>query len=107
MIERIVTIAFLGTAVIFGSFTGTALYSRRRQFVYLGGILLAAMNILVLLSLFGALFRTNFFTMFSLYFGLIVFCFYVVYDTQIIIEKIHIGNKDYILHALGLFIGKN
>jgi FtsH-binding integral membrane protein len=106
-VERIVTVAFMGTVVVFGSFTGVALYSRRRKFVYLGGILLSGLNILVLLSLFSVLFRTSFFEMVTLYGGLILFCFYVIYDTQMIIEKRHAGNKDYILHAMELFIGKS
>lgn len=104
--ERIVTVAFLGTVIVFGSFTGTALYSRRRKYVYLGGILLTALNVLVFLSIFSVLYNTTFFTMMNLYGGLILFCFYVIYDTQMIIEKRHAGNKDYILHAMELFIGK-
>ncbi|MEJ1872745.1 Bax inhibitor-1 family protein, partial [Escherichia coli] len=51
-------------------------------------------------SIFGgsvALFK------FELYFGLLVFVGYMVVDTQDIIEKAHLGDLDYVKHALTLF----
>ena len=39
----------------------------------------------------------------QLYFGLLVFLGYMVYDTQEIIERAHHGDMDYIKHALTLF----
>lgn len=31
-------------------------------------------------------------------------CGFVIYDTQLIIEKYHMGSKDFILHSLDLFV---
>lgn len=39
----------------------------------------------------------------QLYFGLLVFVGYIVVDTQQIIEKAHLGDLDYVTHALTLF----
>ena len=39
----------------------------------------------------------------QLYFGLLVFVGYMVVDTQDIIEKAHLGDRDYVKHSLLLF----
>lgn len=39
----------------------------------------------------------------QVYFGLLIFLGYMVYDTQEIIERAHHGDMDYIKHALTLF----
>lgn len=39
----------------------------------------------------------------QLYFGLLIFVGYMVVDTQEIIEKAHLGDLDYVKHALTLF----
>ncbi|WCJ25783.1 BAX inhibitor 1 [Euphorbia peplus] len=96
--------AFVGTSVAFGCFSAAAMLARRREYLYLGGLLSSGLSILLWLhfasSLFGgsaAIFK------FELYFGLLVFVGYVVVDTQEIIEKAHLGDLDYVKHALNLF----
>lgn len=42
-------------------------------------------------------------TRLQVYFGLLIFLGYMVYDTQEIIERAHHGDMDYIKHALTLF----
>ncbi|KAF8412928.1 hypothetical protein HHK36_000900 [Tetracentron sinense] len=96
--------AFVGTAVAFGCFSAAAMLARRREYLYLGGLLSSGISILFWLhfasSIFGgstAIFK------FELYFGLLVFVGYMVVDTQDIIEKAHLGDLDYVKHALTLF----
>ncbi|XP_022871044.1 bax inhibitor 1-like [Olea europaea var. sylvestris] len=96
--------AFVGCAVAFGCFSAAALVARRREYLYLGGLLSSGLSILFWLhfasSIFGgsmALFK------FELYFGLLVFVGYIIVDTQEIIEKAHFGDLDYVRHALTLF----
>ncbi|KAL2548035.1 Bax inhibitor 1 [Forsythia ovata] len=96
--------AFVGCAVAFGCFSAAAMVARRREYLYLGGLLSSGLSILFWLhfasSIFGgsmALFK------FELYFGLLVFVGYIVVDTQDIIEKAHFGDLDYVKHALTLF----
>ncbi|KAG6383207.1 hypothetical protein SASPL_157044 [Salvia splendens] len=85
-------------------FSGAAMLARRREYLYLGGLLSSGLSILLWLhfasSIFGgsmALFK------FELYFGLLVFVGYIVVDTQEIIEKAHMGDLDYVNHSLTLF----
>ncbi|CAA0841877.1 Bax inhibitor 1 [Striga hermonthica] len=96
--------AFVGCALAFASFSVAAMVARRREFLYLGGLLSSGLSILLWLhfasSIFGgsmALFK------FELYFGLLVFVGYIVVDTQDIIERAHLGDLDYVKHALTLF----
>lgn len=96
--------AFMGTAIAFACFSGAAMLARRREYLYLGGLLSSGVSILFWLhfasSIFGGsvgLFK------FELYFGLLVFVGYMVVDTQEIIEKAHLGDLDYVKHALTLF----
>ncbi|GMH29778.1 hypothetical protein Nepgr_031621 [Nepenthes gracilis] len=96
--------AFVGCAIAFGCFSMAAMLSRRREYLYLGALLSSGLSVLLWLhfasSLFGgsmALFK------FELYFGLLVFVGYIVFDTQDIIERAHLGDMDYVKHALTLF----
>ncbi|RZB56911.1 Bax inhibitor 1 isoform B [Glycine soja] len=96
--------AFVATSLAFACFSAVALVARRREYLYLGGLLSSWLSILMWLhsdsSLFGgsiALFK------FELYFGLLVFVGYVIVDTQVIIERAHFGDLDYVKHALTLF----
>ncbi|XP_073283574.1 bax inhibitor 1-like [Primulina huaijiensis] len=100
----IIVSAFVGCAVAFGCFSAAAMVARRREYLYLGGLLSSGLSILFWLhfasSIFGgsmALFK------FELYFGLLVFVGYIVVDTQDIIEKAHFGDLDYVKHTLTLF----
>ncbi|NXN33604.1 BI1 inhibitor, partial [Nycticryphes semicollaris] len=47
----IIPTAFLGTAAIFACFSLSALYARRRSFLYLGGFLLSGLTLMLLSSL--------------------------------------------------------
>ena len=39
-----------------------------------------------------------------LYIGLAIFCGFIMFDTQVIIRKARMGDKDFIAHSLELFI---
>ncbi|CDP08345.1 unnamed protein product [Coffea canephora] len=97
--------AVIGCAIAFGCFSAAAMLARRREYLYLAGLLSSGVSILFWLhfasSIFGgslALFK------FELYFGLLVFVGYIVVDTQDIIEKAHYGDLDYVKHSLTLFV---
>ncbi|KAK7309076.1 hypothetical protein RJT34_05525 [Clitoria ternatea] len=96
--------AFVATSLAFACFSGAALVARRREYLYLGGLVSSGLSILLWLhfasSIFGgstAIFK------FELYFGLLVFVGYIVVDTQEIVERAHLGDLDYVKHALNLF----
>ena len=72
--------------------------------LYFGGILTSALLILTFVSLLNVFFLHSK-TLFNLnvYVGLVIFCFYVAYDTQKIIVKSESGNRDVVIHAAELF----
>lgn len=85
----IVTSALLLTAGVFAIFSALALFSKRREYLYLGGILGSALWVILGTSMLawvfpgmrGLAFNVN------LYGGLLLFVGYVVLDTQMIVEK--------------------
>ncbi|XP_042950660.1 bax inhibitor 1-like isoform X1 [Carya illinoinensis] len=96
--------AFVGTAVAFGCFSLAAMLARRREYLYLGGLLSSGLSILLWLHFASAIFGGSAAIFkFELYFGLLVFVGFIVVDTQDIIEKAHRGDLDYVNHALLLF----
>ncbi|XP_065178794.1 probable Bax inhibitor 1 [Sycon ciliatum] len=93
-----------GTVVVFVSFSLSALYAEERSYLYLGGYLLSGLNFLLLTSLVNMFIGSIFVLEVQLYLGLAIFCAFVLYDTQLIIEKSRMGDKDYIWHSVDLFL---
>lgn len=89
--------AVAGTALAFVSFTGAALFSPRRSYLYLGGLLTFAGLILLVTSFFPYLYD------FNLYLGLFLLCFYIIYDTQVIVERAENRVMDSVDGAAQLF----
>jgi len=100
----IILSAFLGTAVIFVCFTLSALKAERHQYLALGGLLSSGVSFLFLIALVNLFFRSELMFSVSLYLGLMIFCGYVLYDTQIIVERFRAGDHDFARHALELFV---
>lgn len=96
--------AFVGCGIAFGCFSMAAMLARRREYLYLGALLSSGVSILFWLHLASCIFGGSASVFkFELYFGLLVFVGYIVFDTQDIIEKAHLGDLDYVKHALTLF----
>ncbi|NXT93963.1 BI1 inhibitor, partial [Anhinga rufa] len=100
----IIPTAFLGTATIFACFSLSALYARRRSFLYLGGFLLSGLTLMLLSSVVNAFMGSTWLFTANLYLGLMIMCGFVLFDTQLIIEKAESGDKDYIWHCVDLFL---
>ncbi|CAG7894890.1 hypothetical protein BRARA_B02945 [Brassica rapa] len=100
----ILVTAFVGTAIAFICFSGAAMLARRREYLYLGGLLSSGLSMLMWLQFASSIFggSASIFK-FELYFGLLIFVGYMVVDTQDIIEKAHLGDMDYVKHSLTLF----
>ena len=96
--------AFTCTTVIFASFSGSALLSQRRAYLYLGGILGSAVSMLLWSSLANLFLRSARLAMAEVYLGLLVFGAFILYDTQLMVERASQGDRDVIRHALELFI---
>ncbi|KAL3977648.1 TBC1 domain family member 14 [Sarotherodon galilaeus] len=83
---NIIATAFVGTSVIFICFTLSCFCS-----------------ILLLAYLTSVFFGSTLLFEANTYLGLLVTCGFVLFDTQLIIEKAENGDKDYIWHCVTLF----
>lgn len=100
----IIVTAFLATSVIFVCFTLSALYAQRRSYLFLGGILTSGLSILLLVSIVNLFIGSALVFKAHMYLGLAIICGFVLFDTQLIIEKAEMGDKDYIWHCVDLFL---
>ncbi|XP_062323295.1 probable Bax inhibitor 1 [Osmerus eperlanus] len=100
----IIVTAFLGTSIIFVCFTLSALYAQRRSYLFLGGILMSGLSILLLVSILNIFLGSVMLFKAHVYLGLVIMCGFVLFDTQLIIEKAEMGDKDYIWHCVDLFL---
>ncbi|KAG7605214.1 hypothetical protein AtNW77_Chr5g0131221 [Arabidopsis thaliana] len=101
--SSILITAFLGTAVIFFWFSAVAMLARRREYIYLGGLLPSGFSLLAWLKNSDQFASST--VEIQMYLGLLLFVGCIVVKTQEIIEKAHSGDMDYAVHSLILFIG--
>jgi len=104
MNPTLVPSAFMLTSIVFAGFTGAALFAPDGKYLYLGGSLLSGLSTLIFLGFLNIFFRSQLLFQVHLYLGLAIFCGFIMFDTQIIIEKARRGNRDFIAHSLDLFI---
>lgn len=100
----IIVTALLGTTLVFVSFSICALLAERGKWLYLGGTLMTLLSTLMLLSLANLFFGSTLLYQAHLYLGLLAMCGFVLYDTQLIVEKRRLGSKDFVTHSLDLFV---
>ncbi|OQS03537.1 Bax inhibitor 1 isoform X2 [Thraustotheca clavata] len=104
MDPSIVITAFLATTVIFLCFTASALIEKRRTYLYMISFISSATMVMSFISIIYYFSRSSALYNAHMYLGLFVFCAYVLFDTQMIIERASLGDRDFILHALTLFL---
>jgi FtsH-binding integral membrane protein len=107
MNPSIVINTLLYTVLVFASFSIASFYTTRRDMILLGGFLGGFLSILFISSLVNLFFGSIFLFNLNLYGGLILFSFYVVYDTQKIIAKVKdfgLELADPISDSLDLFV---
>jgi len=102
---EIILMALGGTSIVFGCFSAAAMFARRQSYLYLGGLLGSGLSLLFMISFVNLFLGSTVLYTFHLYLGLMVFCGFVIFDTQLIIEKvIQNGSSDYIWDSLQLFL---
>merc|ERR1711881_9995 len=101
---QIIVTAFMASTVIFVCFSLSALWARRRSYLFLGGILSSGLSILMLTSIMNLFFRSPALFNVSLYAGTAIFALFILFDTQLIVEKHIRGDNDYIWHSVELFL---
>lgn len=100
----IIVTALISTAAIFVCFSVASLTAERGRWLYLGGTLLTFLTVLIGLSFANIFFGSHLLFQTYLYLGLALMCGFVLYDTQLIIEKRRQGDKDFISHSIDLFV---
>ncbi|KAI7871166.1 inhibitor of apoptosis-promoting Bax1-domain-containing protein [Spinellus fusiger] len=95
----------LSSAVfIFLGFSVSALLAERRSLIYVGGAATSLLGIIFWATIGNMFFGNSLVFSAELYLGLIAFCAFVVYDTQMIVERASAGMTDVPQHALELFM---
>lgn len=100
----IISTAFFATTLIFVCFSLTALWAEERSYLYLGGSLMSGLSIMCMMGLMNIFFQSTMIYQLHLYGGLLIFCGFILYDTQLIIEKKRNGDNDFIWHSVDLFL---
>jgi len=96
--------ALLGTLAIFASFSLCAIFAESRSYLFLGGILFSSLSFLSLINFINIFVGNAAIYDASLYIGLFIFSLFIIFDTQMIIEKNKSGSNDFISHSLELFL---
>jgi len=82
----IIITALLGTTTVFICFSLAALVAKRRSYLYLGGFLSSAAALMGVMGLMNIFAQSESIFLFQLYGGLMMFCGFVIFDSQLIIE---------------------
>eukprot|EP01064_Diplonema_japonicum_P007068 TRINITY_DN1479_c0_g1_i1.p1 TRINITY_DN1479_c0_g1~~TRINITY_DN1479_c0_g1_i1.p1 ORF type:complete len:255 (+),score=55.55 TRINITY_DN1479_c0_g1_i1:86-766(+) len=96
--------ALVLTTILFLCFTLSAMYAKRRSYLYLGAILSSCIIGLLVVSVVSIFLQWKFLWAIQIYGGLVVFSLYVAYDTQVMIERANNGLRDPLYDAIDLFI---
>jgi len=100
----IVISALLYTCVIFTCFTLSALIAPEGKYLALGAPLMSILSTMLLASLMNIFFRSASIAYFQILAGLFLMSAFILYDTHLIMEKFRLGDRDYVWHALTLFM---
>ena len=105
MDPSIVINALLISLCIFATMSVVALKAKSRSMLFLGGILSSLMMYIAIASIFS--FFTGFAFLSSMQYNLLfagIFSLFVIYDTQLILERFRLGDKNHMAHSLTLFL---
>lgn len=100
----IIVTALVSTCLVFVSFTAAALVAKRGQYLFLGGLLMSVLSYMTLFSLANIFMRSQVIYQGQLYIGLATMSAFILYDTQAMMEKFRMGQRDPIEHSLNLFM---
>jgi len=104
MNPAVVVSALLYTCVIFGSFSLSALFATEGKFLFLGGPILSITSAMLVTAIVNLFVQSTTVSYIQLLLGLAVMSAFILYDTHLMMDKVRMGDKDYIWHSLNLFI---
>lgn len=100
---QVVVTAIIGTVVVFVSLSCSALLAERGSFLFLGGIFMSILSTMALFGLANIFIQSQIIYQAHLYVGLVIMSGFVLFDTQLIMEKARAGSTDCIRHSMDLF----
>merc|ERR1712134_10386 len=95
------------TGVMFACFSAVSIFSKRRSYLFLGGIISSLISCMLMYRLFAWISGYGYaaYGMGYLMLSLFIACMYIIYDTQMIIERCEVfGEKDVPRHTMILFL---
>ncbi|EKX73453.1 conserved hypothetical protein [Theileria equi strain WA] len=101
---EVITTALMSSIGMFVAFTLSALSMSSRSWFFLGGILGSTMSYMFMVSLMNMFFRSYFVNNVLCLLSLLVHAGFVMYDTQLILKKFEAGGKNYMAHAILLYV---
>merc|ERR1711988_822851 len=105
--SSIITTAVAITGVMFASFSAISIFSKRRSFLFLGSLITSLVSCMMMYRFMCWItgYGSSIHSMGYLLCSLFVACAYVVYDTQMIIERCETyGERDVPKHTMILFM---
>ncbi len=78
--------------------------SVNQSVIFFAGALFSGLSILMVMSLLNIFIGSTLIFRAEMYLCLAVFMGFVLFDTQLIVEKCNNGDKDYIWHSVDLFL---
>lgn len=101
-----VAAAIVVTFVVTGALTLFA-FQTKWDFTVMGGLLLVLVTSLIMFGIFAAIFNDRILQMVYAWLGALLFSFYLVFDTQLILggkHRITISPEEYVFAALNLYL---
>lgn len=100
---KLIISSLVGSTAIYLSLTFTAIFSPPRKYLFLNGILIAMCNTMTIMSLLNIFVKSYLVQYMQLHLAVAVMAGFVLYNTQVIMEKFRSGDRDSINHSIGLF----
>lgn len=100
---KLIMASLVGTTVLFIPLTLTAIFSPSGKYLLLNGILTAICNTMTIMSLINLFVQSYLLQYMQLHLGVAVMAGFILYNTQVIMEKFRSGDHDSINHSIGLF----
>lgn len=101
--QKLIISSLIGCFVLYLSLTLTALFSSSGKYLVLNRVLIAGCNSMTIMTLINVLLQSMWIQYVQLYLGVFIMAGFVLYNTQVVMEKFRSGNHDIINHSLDLF----
>lgn len=100
----IIPTALVTTCIIFTSLSFGALFTKKRLSLYTTSFIFTTIAYLGLVSFFNIFTRSKFVDSLLSYAFVMVYSFYIYYDTQKTLEAVAYGERDFLLHSIQLYL---